>query len=638
MACADIKGPGDDSEIPNDEKINPGIVRDYLIGELGIHVGNIKMDDTVPPEGVIFKHVMLKHNGLAVVDYSTHSGIVHRMDFDLSGGAHIRSWIGSRVVRVLVFALLSLSFLVSSIANVRPVNAAALDSSSVPTITNMASAGQLYKVVDKMWEDPDIAGILSQYEATDKPHKVQAMADLSLDYFSKIPPDIVGEYKEYAKMAGLPETAWVVFAALELTETSGAQIVDPGNLDKLVNQQDGGMGPLQVMKAQCLAVNKYMDFIRKAIDEGKMKSIVDKNKIAILGRFGFTYEKHIDIEKINPYSSSYDRAYACLVGAVIMALNNYVFSERYFILDDEGLQYPEDDNKYIFKRLSDPPDTDPGYDQLLATVASYNLGFNDIRDLLVEIGPWHALEHISWYKQFLVGLETKITQSHSVRFRTFITMILYMFPDNTDLREALQSLGYDVDFITMQQHAETEIESGIGQEAADPSGDNTTGTAAGEEHGSKESAQGIKTRSIFLGWPFWAGIGMVLSIWATTSAIFLKFFVSTRKTGMPDGSGEEFEDETRAFKFIEGSIYDKRFIQREKSDPRFTVVFDMDDTILWGDSRHDLFYVRPDAEDILGALKRKGRDVKIVLWTSATRSWTEKVLNKAPELAGISTP
>ncbi|HPM43625.1 MAG TPA: hypothetical protein PLV52_07320, partial [Candidatus Omnitrophota bacterium] len=98
------------------------------------------------------------------------------------------SWVGSKVVRVLVFLMISISALISSFARVTPVSAASIDSSSVPAVTNMSSAGQLYKVVDKMWEDPDIAGILSQYEATDKPHKVQAMADLSLDYFSKIPP------------------------------------------------------------------------------------------------------------------------------------------------------------------------------------------------------------------------------------------------------------------------------------------------------------------------------------------------------------------------------------------------------------------------------------------------------------------
>lgn len=623
----------DDARAPY--SITPLHIRSYINVKLGIPGYGILQDDQTGPDDaagpsdVRLKHLVLKPDGLTSVNYSTDAGFVHGRDFDLSGGLGGLIINGPRISSLHRF--ITVCIVVAYAALGVMFNSHAANPAGV-SLTNIAAAAQIYndaagKAVDGLLQDPHMSKIFKDYKATDKPEKVYAMADLAVEYFSKLPSGAIKEFRQYAKLAGLSEKAWVIFAALELTETSGADIVDPGNVRKLV-APDGGTGPMQLMKGQCLAINGYMDDINNKSKLGEYIGIVDRNKIAILEKFGFTHDKHIDLDKIDPLN----RSYTCSVAAAIIALDHYAFSERYFVIDKET-------GSYVFKRQNEGP-SDPGFDRLLSLIASYNIGFDDVRDILKSMGPWYGLSHIEWYKAFLSGFETKVTQSHNVRFKTFITMVLYMFPDNIELKAALQSLGYDVDFLAIKEapaepSAAPEAESEIGPDIQSPVGTKTSSMviAPAEAVGPADDAPG----SIFMRWPFWAALGTVVSIWAAGSALLIRFIRSAGRvvtyTPIPEGPAIIIGEQR--LNFMEGSIYERKFIAQEKGDSRYTVVFDMDETLLWGDPKLGRFYMRPDADTVIMALKKRG--IKVVLWTSGTESWAKRALGHNEDLKRLGS-
>jgi hypothetical protein len=77
-------------------------------------------------------------------------------------------------------------------------------------------------------------------------------------------------------------------------------------------------------------------------------------------------------------------------------------------------------------------------------------------------------------------------------------------------------------------------------------------------------------------------------------------------------------------RYLRGSVDEPGFIARENADPRFTVVFDLNDTLEWHDDRADpdRVVVRPGIEQEFARLRAAG--AKIVLWTKAERWWVEK--------------
>jgi hypothetical protein len=64
---------------------------------------------------------------------------------------------------------------------------------------------------------------------------------------------------------------------------------------------------------------------------------------------------------------------------------------------------------------------------------------------------------------------------------------------------------------------------------------------------------------------------------------------------------------------IPSNIYDPAFIRSERSDPRFTVVFDLDDTLVTDYEGQIL--VRPHVKSTIEKIKEMG--IKIVIWTGA---------------------
>ncbi len=84
-------------------------------------------------------------------------------------------------------------------------------------------------------------------------------------------------------------------------------------------------------------------------------------------------------------------------------------------------------------------------------------------------------------------------------------------------------------------------------------------------------------------------------------------------------------------KFVEGSIYDPQFIQREqeRSSRRKTLAFDLEETLVL--KEHNKYRLVHDTETELEQLKRSG--LRLVIWTHAPRQRAEEVLRAVPGLS-----
>ncbi len=122
--------------------------------------------------------------------------------------------------------------------------------------------------------------------------------------------------------------------------------------------------------------------------------------LGILKNFGYTNETPINMTGLDPRSKE-----ARKIAATILAFDYGYLSHSALYFDEEDKVYKLDWENEIA--------ADPGYDVLLATIASFNLGIDDVGELIRTIGPWDPMNKEEWYKKFLLGLK-EISRIHSL--------------------------------------------------------------------------------------------------------------------------------------------------------------------------------------------------------------------------------
>jgi len=560
-----------------------------------------------------------------------------------------RSWasFGHRFTRAIILAVSLLYMSVSS-------HGAAYAADSAVSLTNMAASGKMGEFSDKMWGSDPIVSLLQKLRITVEAKDLTKRFSRGREYFEKLPNETKEHYMEWAKIAGIPDKyAPLVFAALELTETSGNAILNPEDASLVISKRKA-VGPLQVMLAQCNRINKYIKTWDKELKETsrtRLKSKRDQPKLDIVTEFGLANGTYIEMNKLQPLlhkkvkvsipgtrkkktiiqttsNPDYDPEYARKIGALILALDyNFFLSQKMVITQDLLCDLENNDGTSEY-----------GFDPLLAAIAAYNAGAPSVIYTLKITGPMIDYKTPeAWYVSFIQNLEFFQTRYHNVNFKAWTQILLYSFvgtenPDEIDvgdhtewreryldrqpLRDGVKDKMQDI--VSIDETDIKEVTSDAispEEQAAVPEEDKEPGTTIAP----------VEQRSIFKSGIFWAGF------LASGFLSAVVFFVTTKILQIGRKPKPEKEGDQKS-PFMEGSIYNRKFIAKEKeeSSHRYTVVFDMDETILWWSHKFKEYYLRPDAEALLTALKNRG--VKVVLWTSEPRERVEEVLAKFPAL------
>ncbi len=83
-------------------------------------------------------------------------------------------------------------------------------------------------------------------------------------------------------------------------------------------------------------------------------------------------------------------------------------------------------------------------------------------------------------------------------------------------------------------------------------------------------------------------------------------------------------------KFVNGSVFDEEFIQKERilSKSAKTIVFDLDETMRGWDQNKNEGFLRHSLKNVLDQLKDK--DYRLIIWSASIRPSIQQTLNKYP--------
>lgn len=383
-------------------------------------------------------------------------------------------------------------------------------------------------------------------------------------------------------------------------------------------------------------------------------------------------------------NKKYNPVEALTAAAVILGLDHYTLSH---------LAWKRAGGVYELVR-SDEEVADPGYDVDLAMLTAYNGGENDAKAALEAAGPRTLYrDEIEWYARYLAALkkiqiERRAEQLreagkkvdykklkaegvwHSTDFSLNL-LIMYLILEHQYERAAeLESLrttnSIFLDAVALQPSEETprgepadhilsEAPLAPPEFAADGAGSidenlealleplgvevrilsDAEAASLAEQPAAVETGDSvwsdIGTGMLFIGKAFVVVASILASIigwkWVRRAARNARSRVTTsarsgqRRSPSPSAPGL----------FMEGRIFDRENIRREKADKRFTVVFDLDDTLIYSEGQDGAgIRLREEADSMLNMFGQLG--VKRVLWTSATREWVETVFEQYPTL------
>lgn len=371
-------------------------------------------------------------------------------------------------------------------------------------------------------------------------------------------------------------------------------------------------------------------------------------------------------------NKKYNMRKAIEAGALVMALNKLEFSTKRLVGSPKGgyaLQEKDADGK------------DPGFDVMLAVLTAYNGGPDDADYGLVHAGSRADYpDQKEWYRNYLASVEKlqldrlkkqeekkkpkdrrKVLEAegpgHSVKFSLNQYLIYVILTHNSDLASVLQDLMTPNSIFLNDKTMPAEpmqaepLPGPVAEAPAPPATPEIQETplppqdaiapideedpnmllepleevsvvedeAPAQAPAEAGVSQPAETGSAWYGTFMTAALAVVIGL---AGALGFRYIWRMARKEQQRAAGAEIPAP-----FLRGRIYDARFIAREKADPRFTVVFDMDDTLVWGNPDLKVYYLRPYVRATLELLANRD-DVKCVLWTSATRKWTREVLSQ----------